>query len=316
MTLRAYLYAVLAGALSAAFYLAVGLGSMGALILAYMAQLPLFAIGLNAGFQAVMVASAVGLMVIVLALPVSAAGLFALTTALPVLFLVNRALLSREADDGSTAWYPAGYLLATLNAIALVLLAAGAVILSGRDGGIVGAGQALLAEMISGFAESMGTAPAPTDVIANSTLAKLLPAIVLTSWQIMVVINGLLAYGALARFGATIRPGEPLTALTLPRWLTVVLAVALLAALPPGQIGALGRNAAVVVALPFFFLGLSVIHAVSIRWPGRAFILLGIYLILFVAGWPALIVAVIGVFEPWTNLRARLVSPPRDDEEE
>lgn len=297
-------------------YLAVGLGSMGALILAYMAQLPLFAIGLSTGFRAAVLAAGVGLAVIAVALPLSAAGLFALTTVLPVLILISRALLSRQAEDGSTAWYPAGYLLATLNAIALVLLCAAALYLSGRDGGMVGAGREVLAEMLRGFSQSAGTPAPPADALANSLVTRLLPAIVLISWQIMVVINGLLAQGALARFNATIRPGEAFARLILPRWLTLALAASLLAALASGQIGALGRNASVVAALPFFFLGLSVIHAVSIRWPGRTFILLGIYLILFFAVWPALVVAAIGVFEPWTQLRARLVSPRRDDEEE
>ena len=37
--------ALAAGASSAALYVAVGLGSFGALILAYLAQLPLFAMG-------------------------------------------------------------------------------------------------------------------------------------------------------------------------------------------------------------------------------------------------------------------------------
>ncbi len=316
MSSRALLLAALAGAVSAALYLAVGLGSFGALILAYMAQLPLFAVGLGAGFAAAAAATAIGLAIIAFALPLSAAGLFALTTAAPVLILIGRALLSREAEDGSTVWYPAGYLIAMLNALALIILAAGALILSGQPGGMVGAGQELLADMLRGFARGLDGAEMPANAMANSPVAALLPALVLISWQIMVVVNSLLAQGALARFGANIRPGEPFTALYLPRWLSVVLAAAVLAALLPGQIGDFGRNAAVVALLPFFLLGLSVIHAVSNRWAGRVFVLLGVYLILFVAGWPVLIVAAIGVFEPWTRLRARLAGPRRDDEEE
>ena len=48
---RQLILAVGAGALTALFYVAVGLGSFGSLILAYLAQLPLFAIGLGAGFR-------------------------------------------------------------------------------------------------------------------------------------------------------------------------------------------------------------------------------------------------------------------------
>ena len=316
MSSRALLFAALAGALGAAFYLAVGLGSFGALILAYLAQLPLFAVGLGVGFAAAAAASAIGLTIIALTLPLSAAGLFALTTAAPVLLLVNRALLSRQDEDGATAWYPAGYLIATLNAMALIVLAAGALILSDRQGGMVGAGQDLLTDMLRGFARDLGGAEVPAGAMEKSPVASFLPALVLISWQLMVVVNGLLAQGALARFGANIRPGESFAGLFLPRWLSLALAAALLAALFPGQIGGFGRNAALVALLPFFLLGLSVIHAVSNRWTGRTFVLVGVYLILFVAGWPMAVVAAIGVFEQWVGLRARFAGPRRDDEEE
>jgi len=255
------------------------------------------------------------LLIIAMVLPLPAAGLFAVTTVLPFLILISRALLSRQADNGGTTWYPAGYLIALLNGCALALLAAGAVILSGKDGGMVGAGQEVLAEMLQGFARTTGSQAIPADALKTSTLAALLPALVLTSWQFMVVINGLLAQGVLARFGANIRPGERFAELFLPQWLTMALAAAVLASFLPGQLGDFGRNAAILTALPFFFLGLSVIHAASNRWLGRGFILLGIYLMVFVAGWPAMIVAAIGVFEPWTKLRARFASARDDDEE-
>ncbi len=316
MPSRARLLTALAGVASAGLYLAVGLGSFGALILAYLAQLPLFAIGLGAGFNAAVVASFIGLAIIAFTLPIAAAGLFALTTAAPVLVLTNRALQSRAAGDGATEWYPVGYLVAILNALALILLAAGALILSGRDGGMTGAGRELLAEMVRGFARGPGGADGAADMIVNSPVASLLPAMVLISWQFMVVVNGLLAQGVLARFGANIRPGESFAELYLPRWLTVVLAAAVLAALLPGQVGGFGRNATIVALVPFFLLGLSVIHAVSKRWPGRGFVLLGVYLMLIAAAWPAAIVAAIGVFEPWTQLRARFARPRRDDEGE
>ena len=316
MASRALLLAGLAGAASAGLYLAVGLGSFGALILAYLAQLPLFAAGLGVGFPAAVAASAIGLVVVALALPLTAAGLFALTTAAPVLVLTAHALRSRQAEDGSTAWYPAGYLIATLNALALILLLAGALVLSGREGGMVGAGRELVSDMLRGLSGTAGEAEIDAAPPAHGPMTALLPALVLISWQLMVIVNGLLAQGALSRFGANIRPGEPFAALFLPGWPRPVLAAAVALALLPGQFGDFGRNAAVVALLPFFLLGLSVIHAISHRWAGRAFVLLGVYLILFVAGWPAVIVAAIGVLEPWTRLRTRFGTPRRADEEE
>ena len=311
---RQFLLAVGAGALAALFYVAVGLGSFGSLILAYLAQLPLFAIGLGAGFHLALLASGVGTVVIAAALPLSAAGLFLLTAALPVLVLTNRALLSRTGPDGRVEWYPPGHLIAILNGLALAALVGAALAFWGHDGGMVGAGRELLAEMLRGSV--VGGLSEQAVAAAQNRLAWFLPALVLSSWQIMVMVNGVLAQGVLSRFSLAIRPGAPFRELWLPQWLSVALAAALVASFLPGRIGDLGGNAAIVAALPFVFLGLSVIHALSVRWPARTFVLVCLYVALFVAGWPALIVAAIGFLETWLSLRQRFSGGRRQDEEE
>ena len=311
---RQILIAVGAGVLAALFYVAVGLGSFGALILAYLAQLPLFAIGLAAGFANAALATGVGAVVIAAVLPLTVSVLFLATVALPVLVLTNRALLSRTNPDGSTEWYPPGHLLAVLNALALAALAAAGLLFWGHEGGLIGAGKSLLAEMMRGLVADDASRQAVAT--ARDRLAWLLPALVLTSWQIMVIVNGLLAQGALSRFSLNLRPGAPFRELWLPQWLSFALAAALVASFLPGQIGDLGGNAAIVAALPFVFLGLSVIHALSVRWPARTFILVCVYFGLFVAGWPALVIAAIGVVETWLSLRQRFSGGRRQDEEE
>ena len=311
---RQLILAVGAGALTALFYVAVGLGSFGSLILAYLAQLPLFAIGLGAGFRYASLATGIGAVLIAVALPLSVAALFLVTVALPVLVLTNRSLLSRTDPDGSTEWYPLGHLVATLNAIALAALLAAALLFGSHEGGMIGAGKALLAEMMRGLVGDDSSRQAVA--AARDRLAWLLPALVLTSWQIMVIVNGLLAQGALSRFSLNIRPGAPFRDLWLPQWLSFALAAALIASFLPGQIGDFGGNAAIVAALPFVFLGLSVIHAVSVRWPARTFILVCVYFGMFMTGWPALVVAAIGVLETWLSLRQRFSGGRRQDEEE
>jgi len=135
--------------------------------------------------------------------------------------------------------------------------------------------------------------------------------------SVMVIVNGLLAQGVLSRFSLNLRPGVPFHTLWLPQWMSIVFAAALLASFLPDQIGALGTNAAIVAGLPFVFVGLSVIHALSLRWRARAFILVCVYFGLVVAGWPALVAAAIGFAETWLSLRQRFSSPrPRDEEEE
>ena len=86
----------LLGALGAALYLAVLTGSPGALILVYLAQLPLFAAGLWLGVAAAAAAALTASMVLLAAGGMVAAMLFAGLYAAPVVLLVRQALLARQ----------------------------------------------------------------------------------------------------------------------------------------------------------------------------------------------------------------------------
>jgi hypothetical protein len=60
-----------------------------------------------------------------------------------------------------------------------------------------------------------------------------------------------------------------------------------------------------IASIPFFFIGLAVLHSISAAWPGRPLALAGVYLFLILALWPAAFVAVLGVLEFWLRLRDR-----------
>jgi hypothetical protein len=89
----------------------------------------------------------------------------------------------------------------------------------------------------------------------------------------------------------------------VPRWLAPVLAIAVVAALLPNEIGVIGANAAVIAALPFMLVGLAVLHSVSRRWPARGLALGLIYVTTIILGWPAIVVAVLGLVDQWLPLR-------------
>ncbi len=102
----------------------------------------------------------------------------------------------------------------------------------------------------------------------------------------------------------------------MPQWIGFALIACVIASLATGQIGYMGRNGAILVAIPFFFLGLSVIHAVSRGWRGRQIGLPLLYLLMMFLGWPALIVAGLGFVEQWFGLRRRYAARSTDQEEE
>src|SRR5436305_6723628 len=102
------------GLAGACLYLALLLGSPGALILVYMTQLPLFLAGLWLGVGAAAIAGLSACLVMLAVGDVTAAVLFAALNAGPVILLVRQALLARQGPDGHVVWYPPGLLPAWL----------------------------------------------------------------------------------------------------------------------------------------------------------------------------------------------------------
>src|SRR5436853_6515226 len=95
------------GAVAGVMYIAVMLGTPGALILVYMTQLPLFVAGLWLGTGAAALAGATGTLVLLgRDLDLLGAAVFGVLNAAPVVLLVRQALLARRGGDGSVTWYP------------------------------------------------------------------------------------------------------------------------------------------------------------------------------------------------------------------
>ena len=135
----------------------------------------------------------------------------------------------------------------------------------------------------------------------------MLPGFVAVSTLLMTVINGALAQGLLIRFGRNFRPTPDITTMQLPKALSAVTAAAALGGIVlPGWPGYYGINLAVILVLPFFFLGLAVVHALCRKQMAGAFLLVGFYGLLIIFSWPvSIFVAVLGVIEQWAEFRRR-----------
>ena len=71
------------------------------------------------------------------------------------------------------------------------------------------------------------------------------------------------------------------------------------------ELGYAAYNVAMVVAVPYFFLGLAVIHTLARRVASPTMILVGVYGVIIVSMWAAVVVAGVGVAEQWIGLRDR-----------
>ena len=300
--LRTAAVAIACGGAGACLYLAVMLGTPGALILVYLTQLPLFLAGLWLGTAAVALAGLTGVFVLLAASDLLGAAVFAALNAVPVVLLVRQALQARRRSDGTLAWYPSGLLTAWLTALALAGIAVALLVLGGPQGL-----QTVLQGVVGQMLDRLAQRPlANRDQVAEA-LAMVIPGIVAASWMVMTVANAALAQGVLARFGASWRPSPDLAGLGLPLWVPVALGVAAAATVFGGTLRFVGINMMIALSVPFCLAGLAVLHAAARRLTHPAMALVGFYTVAALFGWPFLAVAVLGLLESWLGLRHRLL---------
>lgn len=289
------------GAVAGLMYVAVMLGTPGALILVYMTQLPLFAAGLWLGTGAVVAGGVAGSLVLLAASDLLGAALFAVLNAVPVALLVRQALLARRRDDGSLAWYPPGLLAAWLTAYALAGIGVAVLLMGGPE-----TLQASLRDVLSQVLDRVYGRRLPNRDQVAETLATIIPGIVAASWMVTAVVNGALAQGVLARFHANWRPSPDLAGLGLPIWLPIALGVAAAATALGGGPRFVGINAMIALSVAFCLAGLAVLHAAVRRLSHPVMALVFFYSTAALFGWPFLVIAILGLLESWLGLRRRL----------
>ncbi|HJS32487.1 MAG TPA: DUF2232 domain-containing protein [Alphaproteobacteria bacterium] len=297
-----------AGATSAALYAMLLTGPLGlstplgvgALIVPYFAQIPLFAIGLWLGVGGAALAAALAVAVLLALGGIVFALVFLVVNAAPAVFMTHQALLNRADGHGGVEWYPAGRLLTWIIAMASIGFAALTLYFIDEPGGL----KAIIAD---GIRVSVRFEGAPDAITAASEgIANIFPGIVALSWIVMVAANAAIAQALLTHLGVNRRLAPDIASLQLPQGLPVLAAICGLGAFMPGLAGFLGVNLAIILAGAFAFVGLAVVHTVARRWPNRRLWLIAVYIFVLVFGWPVLALALLGLADPWLNLRRRL----------
>lgn len=315
------LFAVAAGVASALAGLSFLARAPGAVLLIYLAPLPLMLAGLALGVRATFAAAGVGALVAGLFAGPSAMLLFIFGYALPSVVVVwfglrrlthVNILVGESIETGTgespTQWYPHGHIVAWLAALAGGLIAAAALVLSSGDGF-----RDTIAEHIEkGIAVLLPSLGGTERMPLVTTMIGLFPGWIAVSWVAMGVVNAVAAEAILTRAGRALRPKPAWADIALPDWLSwLLVGAALLALIGPGDVGYTGRNLALALAFPHFLLGLAVAHGLVDRTPQPRALLVGFYVVLFMSAWALLAVAAVGVLEHWIGIRNRLPGGPR-----
>jgi hypothetical protein len=294
----------LCGAFAAGLSLAVATGSPNSLILVYLSQLPLFVGGLWLGAGVALAAGVTASIMLLAASNITAALMFAAVNVLPVILLVRQALLARTATAGAIEWYPPGLLAAWLTGLGLTAIAAAFLLFGGSDS-LQSAIREMLTPTLGRFIDER--APGGDEFV--QLVAMITPGLVASSWMAMTLINGILAQGLLARFGASWRPSPALATLSLPRWFLVLPVLAAATTALGGTMRFLGINMMIALTVPFCLAGLAVLHTVAYRFSRPAILLVSFYVLAGALGWPLLLITVLGLID--ASLRLRGTSPLR-----
>lgn len=300
-----------AGALSGGLFLLVTFGSLGVLVLVYIAQLPLFLVGLSLGLTASVAAGLAGAVTTIVVGPAATRWLLmALYAAMmlgPVWVIVRQALLSRRNEAGETEWYPPGLLTGWLvgAGIAMVLGAGFALMLLGGAEQVVRETVGQVFDAIQAMIPQSARFAERDRVVAE--VAGYLPGTSVASLLVMTVVNAALAQGVLVRFEWNRRPTPDIAALDLPVTLVAVFAASVaLGVLLPGDLGYIARNVAPVVLVGAVLAGLAVVHSVVRRFDGRSWMLIAVYVATMLIMWPVFMLAALGLAEPFVKVRRRL----------
>jgi len=303
------------GALSGLISLAFVAGFPGAVLAVYLTPLPLFMIGLSFGLKSATIAGISGVIIAGAFGGLVSGLLFALIYALPVWLVVRLALTRWQVSDGSGGvkeeWTPAGTVLSMLAVLAASLFALAYLLALSQEGGLQGTILSVLERVFTFLMPGLQDSDRATMLGAMSAL---FPGYLGISWVVMIIINALIALTILNKIKASVRPRTGISGLTLPdqaSWYLIAAAALTLVGSVSGQgeLAYIGRNLVLILGLPFFFLGLAVVHSIARAAPFPGVLLTVFYMVMFLSGWVSLIIIATGLIEQWAGIRRHFKAP-------
>lgn len=295
-----------AGLVSALLFAVVVTGSPLALVLSFVAPLPVFIAALGWNHRAGLVAAAVGAAVVAVAFRTSAGLAFALGWALPGWWLAYLALLGRPGANGQMEWYPIGRLLLWLAGTAAFVTLIGVVALGNGDYDVF---RTAMRRVFQSFLRARPDAAAEvggaSDTFIEGVVAAL-PFFVASSFTMILAANLWLSAKAVAISERLARPWPFLPLTAMPRLALALLGGGIVLAFLPGFAGAFGLALIGALTVAFALQGLALMHDVSRGRPARATLLAATYFVtvfLSQIGLPAL--ALTGIADTAFGLRRR-----------
>lgn len=316
--------AVGAGIAAALLFIIPVKGSMMAMVLAMFAPLPIMLAGLAFSPSTALIAAFAGIAGTALVLHPFPAIVFGLWAAIPAWWLTRLAWLARPAEAGEPAspdglvWYPAGRLTAWAAgfgaAATLAVVIAGIMRFGSYADFIANTSKALTA-LFEQLLKSPNAPKTPQGMNAPELAVFFMRSVLpqLAAWGCLMLAFNLWLGARISLASQKLKRPWPDVAmeLRLPRSLTIVLTLALLAALTSGLPRMIAAIAIAATGMAFALQGFAVLHAVSRNLRNRTMHLTLIYVLnFFMFPVPLILTALLGVADAFFDFRKRFGAPP------
>ena len=309
---RETIIAIGAGLVSALLSVAATFGSGLGLLLAYFALLPILIIGLSQGHRAAIFATLSGMFSVILLSNIYQGMLYCVSIALPAWLIVLTALAPQTTNNTSSKMVPIGEIIARLVVLGGIFMVISAIIFFGEPGDLPHNIEVLLNKLIANNRPNLNITTNHHLVVEG--MVPLFPAIAVSSWLLMSVINTVVAQAILIKADINLIPAFQYSKITAPEWIYwAIVSSGVLVLIGSGTFEYVGRNLTVILLIPFLFTGLGVIHTAARQLRSPAIALIIFYFCIPISSWPTFIAVLLGFFERWTKFRQKLTSTiPKD----
>jgi len=277
---------------------AIGLG----FVFLFLPTLPLFYLGLGKNSEKLSIAIGVASMIIALSMGLPMGLLFLIFLGFPVSY-VSKHSLRRRVQGTQVQWLPVGNIIISLMLYGCGLVAFIALYYMSQDTSLP---KILSANIHTAFAD-LGDDYSDVIETLSGELSFLTFPVTLWLWAILLYGHAWLANRLLTRRGASLRPDFSVQIFTIPGWMLSLLGICALASLIGSEsVSFLGKSTILSLMLPYFFLGISLMHNACKALPSRRILLFFVYFMIVSQFWPALILAAVGL---WHQVKSMGMHP-------
>jgi hypothetical protein len=303
---------IAAGIATALLFASVASGSAFAILLFYLAPLPIMIAAIGWSHLAGLIAALVAAGGLAAALGGFFFVAFLIGIGLPAWWLGYLALLARPSAAGGPdlEWYPPGRIVVWA-AILGALVVFAAIPNIGLDAESFRAGlRRAFERMLRVQTGAAAGAPLRLPGVSDpSRLLDVLTAVIPPTAAVLSTLTSLINLWLAARIvkvsGRLKRPWPDLSAMAFPPFAPILLGIAIAATFLPDLVGIAAGILAASLLLAYALLGLAVLHFVTVGVGGRGAMLTGVYLAIGLLGWPILALSLLGLADTVFGLRAR-----------